>query len=440
MMTAPRGEGFENVLIVGAGPAGMLLALMLGQAGVPVVLIDMAAGLDQNPRATHYGPPAMYELNRAGLGDDIRQEGFLPDGVCWRKLDGTPIASIHNGAFPDDPNRMACLPLNRLGLIMQRHLEAQGKVDVRYGYKVIGIGQEETKAWVEVESPEGKQTLSASYIVGCDGANSQIRRSLFGDREFPGRTWNEQIVATNPQVPPQISSRFGAGSKGIDSREDAKEQSLKWACYQVRYNFDQYDLSDSNFIVHPEHWSMAARITRDGLWRVTYGEIPGLSNDELRQRLPEKFKAFLPGAPDPGQYEVVNFSPYKVHQRLAKQMRVGRFLLAADAAHLCNPFGGMGLTGGIVDVGGLRDCLVGIYEGKADDTILDRYNDIRRQKYLEIIDVVSTENIRRLFSTDPDRALETDDFLKMCKQASENPEVAEQMQKVNLQFYPHILN
>ncbi|KAM0809722.1 putative FAD-binding domain-containing protein [Seiridium cardinale] len=393
-MTASRGEGFENVLIVGAGPAGMLLALMLGQAGVPVVLIDMAAGLDQNPRATHYGPPAMYELNRAGLGDDIRQEGFLPDGVCWRKLDGTPIASIHNDAFPDDPNRMACLPLNRLGLIMQRHLEAQGKVDIRYGYKVIGIGQDETKAWVEVETPEGKQTLSASYIVGCDGANSQIRRSLFGDREFPGRTWNEQIVATN-----------------------------------IRYNFDQYDLSDSNFIVHPEHWSMTARITRDGLWRVTYGEIPGLSNDELRQRLPEKFKAFLPGAPNPGQYEVVNFSPYKVHQRLAKQMRVGRFLLAADAAHLCNPFGGMGLTGGIVDVGGLRDCLVGIYEGKADDTILDRYNEIRRQKYLEIIDVVSTENIRRLFSTDPDRALETDGFLRMCKQASENPEVAKQMQK-----------
>lgn len=78
---------------------------------------------------------------------------------------------------------------------------------------------------------------------------------------------------------------------------------------------------------------MAARISNDGLWRVTYGEKPELSFDELRARQPGKFKTFLPGHPDPECYEVVNFSPYKVHQRLAEKMRVGRFLLAADAAH-----------------------------------------------------------------------------------------------------------
>jgi hypothetical protein len=78
---------------------------------------------------------------------------------------------------------------------------------------------------------------------------------------------------------------------------------------------------------------MAARISNDGLWRVTYGELPGLTFDELKVRQPEKFKKMLPGHPDPDDYKMINFSPYKVHQRLAKQMRVGRFLLAADAAH-----------------------------------------------------------------------------------------------------------
>lgn len=78
---------------------------------------------------------------------------------------------------------------------------------------------------------------------------------------------------------------------------------------------------------------MATRISNDGLWRVSYGEVAGLSFDELKARQPEKFKAFLPGNPDPGDYKVVNFSPYKVHQRLVKKMRLGRFLLAADAAH-----------------------------------------------------------------------------------------------------------
>jgi len=78
---------------------------------------------------------------------------------------------------------------------------------------------------------------------------------------------------------------------------------------------------------------MAARISDDGLWRVTYGEVPGLTFDELKARQPAKFKACLPGNPDTEDYKMVNFSPYKVHQRLAKKMRVGRFLLAADAAH-----------------------------------------------------------------------------------------------------------
>ena len=82
---------------------------------------------------------------------------------------------------------------------------------------------------------------------------------------------------------------------------------------------------------------MVARISNDGLWRVTYGEIPGLTKEELAERLPGKFKAMFPGHPDPEEYRVVNFSPYKVHQRLAEKLRVGRFLLAADAAHLCNP-------------------------------------------------------------------------------------------------------
>lgn len=103
---------------------------------------------------------------------------------------------------------------------------------------------------------------------------------------------------------------------------------------QTYYPFEKHGFDwDSNFIIHPEHWYMAARISNDGLWRVTYGELPGLSFDELKARQPMKFKTLLPGNPDPEDYKVVNFSPYKVHQRLSKKMRVGRFVLAADAAH-----------------------------------------------------------------------------------------------------------
>ena len=82
---------------------------------------------------------------------------------------------------------------------------------------------------------------------------------------------------------------------------------------------------------------MIAQISNDGLCRVTYGEDAGLTREEMLARQPEKYKAFVPGAPDPSEYNMVNFSPYKIHQRCADKLREGTFLHAADAPHLCNP-------------------------------------------------------------------------------------------------------
>jgi 2-polyprenyl-6-methoxyphenol hydroxylase-like FAD-dependent oxidoreductase len=82
---------------------------------------------------------------------------------------------------------------------------------------------------------------------------------------------------------------------------------------------------------------MAARITNDGMWRVTYGEIGGLTKEQYIERQPAKYKEMLPGHPEPSEYRLTNISPYKIHQRLAEKLRVGRVLLAADAGHLCNP-------------------------------------------------------------------------------------------------------
>lgn len=82
----------------------------------------------------------------------------------------------------------------------------------------------------------------ADYIVGCDGANSIVRRNLFGDMVFPGFTWDKQIVATS-----------------------------------MYYDFSPFGYDDSQFFIHPQHWHMAAKIQADGLHRVTYGEIGGLN-------------------------------------------------------------------------------------------------------------------------------------------------------------------
>lgn len=96
---------------------------------------------------------------------------------------------------------------------------------------------------------------------------------------------------------------------------------------------------------------------------------------------------------------------------------------------VCNPFGGLGLTGGIVDVGGLYDCLSGIFSGQAAESILDIYDEVRRSKYNDIVNPVSSGNIRLLFEQDPEMALQNSAFLKMCQQAETDPEVAAKMKE-----------
>lgn len=304
----------SKVIVVGAGPSGLLLTLLLARSNIPVLLVEQTNTLDTNPRASHYAEPSNYEFERAGVLDAIRAEGFFPDGVSWRKLDAKKTRLVKlNNPRPEpgqeiDPEferyRMVCLPLHRLGVLLENAVKKEKSAEIRYSHKVTALGEDpgSGQAWVEVETPSGCQRLSADYIIGCDGANSKIRRLLFGEKTFPGHTWDEQIVATN-----------------------------------MYYDFSPYDYDDSQFFIHPEHWHMVAKIQNDGLYRVTYGEIGGLSREELEKRLPEKYKAFLPGAPEAGGYKVVNFSPYRVHQRCVDKMRKGRFVLAADAAHLCNP-------------------------------------------------------------------------------------------------------
>jgi len=183
-------------IIVGAGPSGLLLGVMLAKKGVNVQIVEASAELDDSPRAAYYGPPAAYELRRAGVIDDIRSEGFDPEMTSWRKLDGTFLAGLDNSLLHDYPDRIACLPLAQLDRLLYKHAIAQPTLKVSFNHKVLNIGQDADKAWIDVETPEGEKRLEASYIVGCDGASSAVRRGLYG-KEFPGYTWDKQIVATN---------------------------------------------------------------------------------------------------------------------------------------------------------------------------------------------------------------------------------------------------
>jgi 2-polyprenyl-6-methoxyphenol hydroxylase-like FAD-dependent oxidoreductase len=156
-------------------------------------------------------------------------------------------------------------------------LDKQPTAEVLWSHTVTSLGQDDTCAWVDVETPSGAQRLTASYIVGCDGGGSKVRRELFGS-SFPGRTWDEQIVATNVYLP------------------DLKKHTPP-------------DWTSSNFMISRDHFPMIAQISNDGLHRVTYGEDGGLTYDEMKARQPEKYKAFVPGAPEPKDYRLINLLP-----------------------------------------------------------------------------------------------------------------------------------
>lgn len=148
---------------------------------------------------------------------------------------------------------------------------------------------------------------------------------------------------------------------------------------------------------------------------MTYGDAPGFSDEEYIERRKIAFKKLLPGHPEPGDYKITQTDQFRIHNRCVDKMRVGRVLLASDAAHVCNPFGGYGCMTGVLDAGALADCLIGLYDGRAGDEILDLYAEIRREKFLKFVDARSLKNLNRIAKADPNSVLETDKFLGILK-------------------------
>jgi 2-polyprenyl-6-methoxyphenol hydroxylase-like FAD-dependent oxidoreductase len=290
----------------------------------------------------------------------------------------------------DHPDRMTILQLGEIIQIMYRHCmdpkRGKGLIDVRFDHRVISCGQEADRAWVDVDVGPGgaskRERFEADFVIGCDGATSAVRRSLFG-REWPGQTFPYRFIVQN-----------------------------------VFYDgFEKHGWDGGNYMIDPDHWGLIAKRGKpktEGaptLWRVTYGDpARGLTDEEYLARRPWHFKAILPGHPDPEQYCIEQTNIYNIHNRCAPTFRVGRILLAADAAHVCNPMGGYGCMTAVLDTGGLADCLIGLYEGKADETILDLYAEIRREKFLKYVDRRSILNLDRVATSDPWTVPDTDRF------------------------------
>lgn len=359
-------ERIDGVAISGAGPVGLVTALVLARNGIPVTLFDASPEINPSPRAIVYHAPTIGALDSLGLFDDLKAVGVLKKDYQWRALDGRILGAVDMDVLrPEDTDYPYNLHLgqHRLAEIVLKHLLRIPGNGVRWSHRVVGVRPDDDCVWVTVETAQGPETIRADWLIGADGANSGVRQAL--DLPFDGVTWPEWFVATN-----------------------------------IVYDFAKYGFARANFVLDPDHWAIIPKISDDGLWRLTYGEPPAVRREDLRDRLEAKLRVLLLGG------DVVlpeAFSPYRVHNRCTSSFRIGRVLLAGDAAHVTNPVGGLGLTGGLLDAVALGNALSAVILGDARDEHLDLYADDRRRIFVDVVSPVTAENKRRLMESDPER-------------------------------------
>lgn len=199
---------------MGAGPAGLLLALLLSQEGISVEVVEADKDVDRRPRAAYYGTASIPDLERAGVLHDVRRAGFPPTSFTQRLFGGDyrVLGLLDTNIISDVDGkdlRSACLPQQDLLELLLEHLKDDRRkalVTLSWGHKVVGLGQERDTAWVDVVAADDgskEKRIQADYVVGCDGARSTVRKNLFGE-EFPGKTWDFQLVSTDVGTPHNV--------------------------------------------------------------------------------------------------------------------------------------------------------------------------------------------------------------------------------------------
>ncbi len=350
------------MIIVGAGPVGLVTAYGLARAGVPVTVLEAEREVNDSPRAMVYHWSLHQDLDRLGLLADIDRIGFRKDDYGYR-VHATGETVTYNldllaGETPYPYN--IHLGQDALCALVLDRLAGLGEAAVHWGRRVTGFTESDRAVTVQAEGPEGAEQHHGSWLIGCDGARSAIRRLLGLD--FEGMTWGTRFVATN-----------------------------------VAFDFEAHGYTRSVFLMDDAHGAVIVKINDAPLWRVTYAEDLSHPEDTIADRIDDHLRAILPGG---GPYELERFAGYRLHQRCAPRMRVGRVLLAGDAAHATNPTGGFGLTGGLFDAFALIDALGSVLQDGAGERRLDEWATERRRIFLEAASPAASRMKQTVYDSD----------------------------------------
>ena len=312
MPVADADPKLSGVIVVGAGPVGLLTSIRLAKEGIPVTLLEASHSIENSPRALAYFPPVNAELDRAGVLEDCLEIGSKTMEFRWRNLDGEVFSTMsYNDLKEEDTNYRYALVLgqHQLAEVILKHLKRYKNVEILFNHAVTGVSQSDEEVVVTaVDALSSKAKLfKGRYACGCDGGKSSVRK-LIGT-SFNGFTWPVQLISTNV----------------------------------IGYPFEEYGTAATDYVIDPQFWGHVGRISkRENMWRVTFGAKQDISEDEMEETVHEAYARLFPrpksmGPLQKNEYKITLMSPYRIHQRRCGSFRTGRVLLAGDAAHLNNP-------------------------------------------------------------------------------------------------------
>ena len=361
----------QRVIIAGAGPVGAICALALARHGIPVLLLEADDGPTVDQRAASIHPPSLEMLEELDV-PEVFSEGLKTTSVSyWDRVTGALVAEFDNAVLRHDTRHPFVIQFEHYKIVhtVMRHLARRAEVEIRMSTRLVDLAEGDDHVDAIVEGPQGPERLRGTYLIGADGGRSVVRKAI--GLEFDGFTFPERFI--------KVITAYDFTSRRPE--------------FNIR-----------NFFSHPDDYCALFKTPGErppGLWRIVFSSRPNetdeeaLAIDNVRARLARFF-------PDDGPIEIEVLKLYAVHQRVARQFRSGRVLLAGDAAHVVNPHGGMGMNGGIHDAINLADKLARIWCGAADDRLLDLYDRQRRYAASEFVQAQSIRNKQLLDESDPE--------------------------------------
>lgn len=322
-----------SVLIAGAGPTGLVLALWLTQLGVRVRIIDKNEKPGQTSRALIVQARTLEFYNQINIAEEIIAAGIKLEHIDLRK-NGHPLQTVQIGeigkeltpysfvlSFPQDDHEQLLLNhLNQLGIDVERNTE------------LLSFRQTKEKVIAHIKQGEQQETVEVAYLCGCDGARSTTRKQL--NINFPGGTYKHVFFVADVTSPTAITQGLQVGVNKTDFFLAFPVRSSKTVRLIGIVPQDKLDKEEIKFT------DVQETLTKNMHIRIT---------------------------------EVNWFSTYHVHHRVVPQFQVDRIFLAGDAAHIHSPVGGQGMNTGIGDAVNLAWKLAAVLGNKSPQNLLDTY-------------------------------------------------------------------